>query len=107
MMKPRPKAAPIRPKLFARCSGGVVSEIAACATAMLPPVKPSSAREKKSSGRLRRMTPRANSTYDRHVPISEKSRTGLRPNRSESSPRIGVATNCISGNIVTSRPSSR
>ena len=53
-MKPRPNAAPISPKFFARCSGGVLSLIAACATEMLPPVAPSSARARNRIGRLRR-----------------------------------------------------
>src|SRR5688500_8130323 len=39
-MKPRPKAAPVRPNALERSSGLVTSATEALATAMLPPVRP-------------------------------------------------------------------
>ena len=50
MMKPRPNAAPRRPKFFCRFESLLMSPTAAWATAMLPPVSPSIARPRNSSG---------------------------------------------------------
>ena len=60
-MKPTPKAAPIRPKFLVRSSGLVTSAIDACATERLPPVMPSSARARNSSGMFLMTMPVANS----------------------------------------------
>ncbi len=51
MMKPSPNAAPIKPRPLARFCASVTSEMYACATVMLPPVRPASMRD-------RNMTPR-------------------------------------------------
>src|SRR3989344_6650303 len=51
-MNPRPNAAPMSPKFFARCSGLLTSAMDAIATAKLPPVNPSSRRDANSRGML-------------------------------------------------------
>ena len=62
MMNPSPNAAPIIPKFFARLVSSLTSPMAACATAMLPPVKPSIARPRNSSGMLFALMPKAKMT---------------------------------------------
>ena len=60
-MKPTPNAAPMSPKFFVRSSGFVTSAMDACATDRLPPVMPSSARDRNSSGMFLMTMPVANS----------------------------------------------
>src|SRR5690349_23316132 len=48
-MNPRPNAIPIKPILFDRCSGGLMSAMYACATVIFPPQRPANIRDRKST----------------------------------------------------------
>ena len=75
----------------------------ACATLMLPPVMPSSMRLA-SSTHSELASPSMISAPA--VPAIESSSTGLRPQTSESLPRIGVAMTCMSGYDEKMRPAT-
>src|ERR1022692_2904665 len=91
-IKPRPKAAPTRPKLFARCSGVETSDAYALATEKLAPAAPPTTRATNIHANdgarpsKRKGTPR---------PSSDQSSSGRRPKRSDNAPSRGAQKNCI------------
>ena len=105
MMNPRPNAAPRMPKFLARFSLLLMSPTAALATAMLPPVSPSSARDTKRSGMFAVAMPMAKMKYPIAVPNTDRASTGLRPWRSDNWPRIGAARKMHSGYTPCNQPS--
>src|SRR5471032_23979 len=91
-MKPRPKAAPILPKLLARFSGVDTSDAYADATDMLAEDMPPMTRP---MNRQARLGAHAVVKKFRHMPAIEYSSTGRRPTRSLTMPSIGMKMNCI------------
>ena len=112
-IKPKPKAAPIRPKPLARSSGGVTSAIYAWAVLIFPPVMPSRIRAKNSTASTVPMprgsswSARPNTTYEIPVPARLISSTGRRPNRSDSAPSTGEKINWNSEKLAARAPTSR
>ena len=95
---PRPKAAPRSPSSRARCSGGATSATEACATDTLAPEMPSRTRPRNSTHRAP-----ANpvTRLPTAVPASERTRTGLRPMRSDTRPQNGENTSCAPEKAAT------
>lgn len=89
-IKPKLKAAPIKPNAFALCSGLVESEMTAKATGIFPAVNPSRARAIKRKIAFGANAIRKNEPA---VPSIEISSIGLRPYLSERRPIIGVEIN--------------
>ena len=89
MKKPTPNAIPMSANDLERLSGGVLSEMYACAVVRFPAVRPSMTRATKMS---QRASARAMRRKPRNVPIWLTMRTGLRPCLSERVPRIGPET---------------
>lgn len=96
-IKPIPNVAPMRPNVFARSFGAVMSAMAACAIAMLPPVIPSMIREIKRSGMLAKSTPTPKRRCPSPVPKIDMPSSGLRPCMSDNCPSIGALKNIKSG----------
>src|SRR5450755_982031 len=91
-MKPRPKAAPMRPKLFARFSAVETSDAYALATEKLAPDAPPTTRATNinaSDGA------RPSNRKCKPSPSSDQSNTGRRPKRSDKAPSKGAQKNCI------------
>ena len=103
MTNPTPKAAPRRPMRRARCDGGDTSPTAAWATDTDAPDTPSRMRPRKRI-QIDPATPVSNDP--RAVPKSDRSRIGLRPNRSLRRPHTGAKISWASENDADSTPIS-
>ena len=113
---PRPKATPIRPKVFALFLGVDISAKTAVAVAAVPPLMPSMTlpRNKKSSGMLINELGRivcqfmliviANIDKPMTEPMTQIRITGFLPNRSLSAPINGATVNCEIAYVPASRP---
>jgi len=92
--KPTPNAAPIKPSPWVRVFSVVLSAMAAWAVAMFAPERPSMTRERNNS---QSVSAKPSRMKPANVPIWLTTKTGLRPKRSDSRPRIGAPMNCIMG----------
>ena len=90
------------PNRCARFFGVAVSATIACATEILPPVKPSKIRAAKRKSRLRAS---ANNKNEIQVPARLITNRGLLPHLSDKAQKTGVAKNCAIENDAVSTPS--
>jgi hypothetical protein len=103
-MRPKPEAAAMIAKFLARFSSEEMSAVEAKITPKEPPPIPESILATNKSGMNLNITPTTKSTYPIVIHAAENIITGLRPNLSDTSPRIGLAKNCISGNVPKMSP---
>src|ERR1041385_927994 len=101
MLTPRLVAADSQPSALARCAGAIVSATYAWATPVVPPPKPWTKRETKSSHSDPASPKMKYAAVDAASPASS---AGRRPRRSDTRPHTGDATSCATGNEAVSRP---
>src|SRR5207237_1071448 len=80
IIKPNPKAAPIKPKFLARSFGAVKSAIEAWATEIFPLENPPNALAKKSNGMFLIDMAKANKAYEVAVKNNVYCKIGFLPN---------------------------